>query len=50
MTTFTLIILIIFVGMLAGQFIAAIERNYLGLAALSSLEIMTFVYLAKILM
>ena len=50
MNTFTLIILIIFVGMLAGQFIAAIERNCLGLAALFSLEIITFVYLAKVLM
>lgn len=50
MTTFTLIILIVFVGMLAGQFIAAIERNCLSLATLFSLEIMAFVYLAKVLM
>ena len=50
MTTFTLIILIIVVGMLAGQFIAAIERNCLGLAAMFGLEIMTFAYLARVLM
>lgn len=50
MTTFTLIILIVFVGMLTGQFIAAIERNCLSLAAMFGLEIMIFAYLAKVLM
>ena len=50
MTTFTTIILIIFVGMLVGQFITAIERDCLHLAGLFAFEIMAFAYLARVLM
>lgn len=50
MTTFTLIILIIFVCALTGQFVTAIERDCLGLAGLFAFEIMAFAYLANVLM
>ena len=50
MTTFTIIILILFVGALAYQFIAAIEKDCLGLAFLFAFEILAFAYLAKVLM
>lgn len=50
MTTFTLIILIIFVAMLVGQFVMAIERNCFYLSAVFAFEIMAFAYLAKALM
>lgn len=50
MTTLTLIILIVFVGMLVGQFMVAVERDCLGLAGLFAFEIMAFAYLAKVLM
>lgn len=50
MTTFTLIILILFVGILTFQFVAAIERDCLGLAGLFAFEILAFAYLAKVLM
>ena len=50
MTTFTMIILILFVGALAFQFTAAIERDCLGLACLFAFEILAFAYLAKVLM
>lgn len=50
MTTFTMIILILFVGALAFQFVASIEKNCLGLAVLFAFEIMAFAYLAKVLM
>lgn len=50
MTTFTMIILILFVGALAFQFTAAIEKDCLGLAGLFAFEIMAFAYLAKVLM
>lgn len=50
MTAFTMIILILFVGTLAFQFVASIEKNCLGLAALFAFEIMAFAYLAKVLM
>ena len=50
MTTFTLIILIVFVGMLVGQFITAVELDCLRLAVLFGFEIMAFAYLAKVLM
>lgn len=50
MTTFTLIILIVFVGLLAGQFVAAIERDCMGLAMAFGFEILAFAYLAKVLM
>ena len=50
MTTFTLIILVLFVAALAFQFVMAIERNCLCLSAVFAFEIMAFAYLAKILM
>ena len=50
MTTFTLIILVLFVAALAFQFMIAIERDYLGLAGLFAFEILAFAYLAKVLM
>ena len=50
MTTFQVIILVMFVMALSGQFAAAIERNCLGLAGLFAFEIVAFAYLAKVLM
>ena len=50
MTIFTTIILIAFVGVLVAQFMAAIERDCLGLAGLFAFEIIAFVYLARVLM
>ena len=50
MTTFTLIILVLFIAALAFQFVIAVERNCLGLASLFAFEIMVFAYLAKVLM
>ena len=50
MTTFTLIILIMFIGALSFQFVATIEKECFGLACLFAFEIMAFAYLAKVLM
>ena len=50
MTTFTMIILALFIVALAFQFMVAIDRNYLGLASLFAFEIMAFAYLAQVLM
>ena len=50
MTTFTLIILVLFIAALAFQFMIAVERDCLGLASLFAFEILAFAYLAKILM
>ena len=50
MTTFTMIILALFISALAFQFMMAIERNCLGLAGLFAFEILAFVYLARVLM
>lgn len=50
MTTFTMIILILFVTALAFQFVASIEKDCLGLSALFAFEIMAFGYLARVLM
>ena len=50
MTTFTTIILALFIAALAFQFMMAIERNCLGLADLFAFEILAFVYLARVLM
>ena len=50
MTTFTMIILILFVGALAFQFVSAIEKNCLGLAIVFGFEVIAFAYLAKVLM
>lgn len=49
MTTFTLIILIAFVGALVAQLGAAIECNCLGLAILFAFEVVAFAYLAEVL-
>ena len=50
MTTFTMIILALFIAALAFQFMMAIERNCLGLALMFGFEILAFVYLARVLM
>lgn len=50
MTTFTMIILALFIAALAFQFMMAIERNCLGLALMFGFEILAFAYLAKVLM
>ena len=50
MTTFTLIILVLFVAALAFQFVIAVERDCIGLASLFAFEILAFAYLAKVLM
>ena len=50
MTTFTMIILIAFVLCLVWQFIAAIEKDCIGLGIMFAAEILMFAYLAKTLM
>ena len=50
MTTFTMIILVVFVSALVAQFIAFVETDSPFLASLSGAEILMFVYLAKTLM
>ena len=50
MTTFTMIILVLFIAALAFQFMMAIERDCLGLMFLFTFEILAFAYLAKVLM
>lgn len=50
MTTFTIIILVLFVGMLLYQFVGAIDRECYGLSVMFALEIIFFAYLAKTLM
>ena len=50
MTTFTMIIMIMFVCALSFQFVAAIEKNCLSLAFLFGFEICAFAYLAQQLM
>ena len=50
MTTFTLIILVLFVAGLAFQFMMAVERDCLGLAGLFAFELIAFAYLARVLM
>ena len=50
MTIFTTIILIVFVAMLVGQFVVAIELDCVGMAVVYGFEIMAFAYLAKVLM
>ena len=50
MTTFTIIILIAFVGVLVAQFVAAIELDCVGMAIVYGFEILAFAYLAKVLM
>ena len=50
MTTFTMIILTLFIAALAFQFMMAIERDCPGLALMFAFEIMAFAYLATVLM
>lgn len=50
MTTFTMIVLALFIVALAFQFMVAIDRDCLGLAVLFGFEIMAFAYLARVLM
>ncbi len=50
MTTFTLIILILFVGALATQFVWSIESESLGLMFWFGFQILAFAYLAQQLM
>ena len=50
MTTFTMIILIMFVTALAFQFVAAIELDCVGMAVMYGFEILAFAYLSKVLM
>ena len=50
MTTFQIIILVMFVMALSAQFVSAIKRDCLGLASLFAFEIIAFAYLAKVLM
>ena len=50
MTTFTLIILILFVAVLAFQFVEAMHHECLWLGAMFGFEILAFAYLAKVLM
>ena len=47
MTIFALIVLIVFVFALCGQFIAALNRGCIGLAILFAFEILAFAYLAQ---
>ena len=50
MTTFTMIVLIVFVAMLVGQFVTAIELDCVGMAVVYGFEICAFAYLANVLM
>ena len=50
MTTFTMIIMIMFVCALSFQFVAAIEKNCISLAFLFGFEILAFAHFASVLM
>lgn len=50
MTTFQIIILVMFVMALSAQFVAAIEHECFGLSAVFAFEICAFAYLANALM
>ena len=50
MSSFPTIIVIVFVAMLVGQFVTAIELDCVGMAVVYGFEIMAFAYLAKVLM
>ena len=50
MTTFTLIILVLFIAVLVFQFMMAIEHDCLSLAGLFAFELIAFAYFAKVLM
>lgn len=49
MTTFTMVVLIMFVCALSAQFVKAIETECYGLIAWFGFEILAFAYLAKVL-
>lgn len=50
MTTFTMVILVLFVACLAYQFVRALDKDCLGLMFLFGFELLAFAYLAKTLM
>ena len=50
MTTFTMVVLILFVTALAFQFVASIEKECFGLMFLFAFEILAFAHLAQQLM
>lgn len=50
MTTFTLVLVIIFVLMLTFQFVASLEAKSPLLSIMFALEIILFAYFAKVLM
>ena len=50
MTTFNLIVIILFVSALAFQFVEAMHKECLWLGGLFGFEILAFAYLAKVLM
>lgn len=50
MTTFQIIVLVMFVMALSAQFVAAIERECFGLSTMFAFEIVAFAYLANALM
>lgn len=50
MTTFTIIILIIFVCVQVGKFMVALETESYHMATLFGAEIIAFVYLVRVLM
>ena len=50
MTTFTMVIMIMFVCALSFQFVASIEKECFGLMFLFGFEILAFAYLAQQLM
>ena len=50
MTTFNLVIIVLFICSMTARFIRAIDRNELGKAIISGAEILMFAYLAKVLM
>ena len=50
MTTFTMIILVLFVCALAFQFVASIEKECYWMSTMFAFEIIAFTYLAKVLM
>ena len=50
MTTFNLVIIIMFVSLLVGQFLASIEKKCGWLSWVFAFEIIAFTYLARVLM
>ena len=50
MTTFTMIVLVMFVFALCGQLVAALNRGCTGLSVLFAFEILAFAFIAQQLM